>query len=550
MAIESSAGLTRPSYKAAATDLAVCCGLFLAALLPMSRNFGACLVDASLWDFAAGLLDHVLERHPDHHLAINAFGIQWPLALSRYHGPWAVYPLMALIPYFGRKAILAYNILFCCLTIAGTYALSIQLYGSRLAAFLGALLLSTSPAFVTLGGLTGLGAGIATAAACLFATAFLLRYADSPKPLFAVGAAACLGFALGSFAWAIAWVLGLVVCGFLSVPIIRRFAASRPGETIRLALYGAGVLAAFMAPLALYNLRTGGASLHFVGNHASLILNGGLPVNSYQSGFRWNLTRRLFQFAKLASGHYTDYSLGVPPAGSQSVLAIYALIGAAVITAALYFLYAGLPKRRLWPWIIGVVYLGLSPLSPSALSAHHLLPLLPLLCVAVGSLVLLGRRRPAVAGLAALVAIGALAELAGMKSAAAQAAGDNAPYASTRAVRELSAFLRARKSSPAVSAVPYLSYELLHESAGRLLVPDFPGDTWAHPGRREAFAGQVVPRQGGLVVFGGLLSGYIRAPLSAALAAKGLGLLPVASLPSNSPTGGFEVDRVIAVNPH
>ncbi len=250
MAIESSAGLTRPSYKAAATDLAVCCGLFLAALLPMSRNFGACLVDASLWDFAAGLLDHVLERHPDHHLAINAFGIQWPLALSRYHGPWAVYPLMALIPYFGRKAILAYNILFCCLTIAGTYALSIQLYGSRLAAFLGALLLSTSPAFVTLGGLTGLGAGIATAAACLFATAFLLRYADSPKPLFAVGAAACLGFALGSFAWAIAWVLGLVVCGFLSVPIIRRFAASRPGETIRLALYGAGVLAAFMAPLA------------------------------------------------------------------------------------------------------------------------------------------------------------------------------------------------------------------------------------------------------------------------------------------------------------
>ncbi len=471
-----------PRTRFAALDVGLCCALFTAAALMCLRGFVISFTDVGLWDMAAGLVDHIPEIVPTPHYTPYFLGIHWPLALTPYHGPWALYPLMALIPLLGPHAVAAYNIFFGCLAIAGTYALAIALYGSRAAAFAAALLVALNASFVVLGGMTGLGDGIATVAACVWTCVFLLRFADERRDADAILSALCLGFALGGFAWSLAFSTGLAAFGLYAWRTIKDFLAQDTRRRLTLLAACAALSAFFLAPLALYNIHTHGFSGDYIGRivsppdeDAPLLL---APVHR---DYAQDFAIRLVQLARLLDGTGTDYQMFVTDGFRGGIYLKASLLAAALIAFILPRRRGRARTRWMLPWILATVYFALSPWSPSGFYVHHLLPILPFLSILIASTIALSRSRIArVIMMAATIAC-VLLGLRAIPAAARQVVSDNEPF-DTPILPQVCSFLMNGRSRHIVSLRPFFSYALDYCSQGRIAGTDV---SW-----REVFTGQ------------------------------------------------------------
>jgi hypothetical protein len=333
-------------------------------------------------------------------------GLSVPLLDGFKHGPgdWLFTVPFVLLLGSSPAAIFWRNGAAAGAAIATTCLLGRALYRDRWAAAAGGLILATSPGFVLysmLGGLTG-ATVTALVPACLY---FLLRFADERKPRLAYLGIAALALALDCRSTAAAFLLGLAAYVWLDRRALAALLPPPGTERRKFAARGAAVFAAVLSPFAAACAARPREFLAYWS--ARLVVREEAGSNlDYAS----NLVIRLrHAWLLLKDGDGLRFFVADPdryPGTSGALLA------AALLASGGWLLVRSLrgkefPRRWLLPWVVMLVFLLVSPFSPSRLRVMHLFPLLPLACLAACSGIAAAppRMRPAI--LAALLAFSA-----------------------------------------------------------------------------------------------------------------------------------------------
>lgn len=483
-----------------AAACAACCAVFLSFFWLIGRRVGLGVdgpwLGFEAWEFWRGVL-RLLARPS----ARALWAVPAPLIWYYKHGAGEVYVTLPFLWLFGptHAALLARDGFFGAAAVAATYALGLRLYRDRAAAAGAALLLASWPAFVTFS-VRGTCAGVAEVAFCAGGSWLLLCFLDEGRPAAALSGAALLGLALACRTTVAAYLAGLAVCAALNRGAVERALPRERARAARLAAGCALALLAFSVPYAVAAVRD---PQHVAGMWLERLderEDGGRNSCVLQ-----DLGVRLEQLGRLADG---TASLGVfARRPDRYRVGGWPLLALALLSAAGLALRRRLAGRRSAPVVVGAVYLALSAFSPSALRAMHLLPILPLLCLAVCGLAAQappGRRRAALAVLGLLTAYrtaGAAGFSWRLQSELARTGGATARVSVVeKAVWE---WFSARPGTRAVVLVggpggPDRALRL--RSRGRLPVEMFEEDLIGQPADRDAFRAAVADPSARFVV--------------------------------------------------
>lgn len=375
-----------------------------------------------------------------------------PLIWTYKHGPGDFYMTMPFVAILGHTAAALRwrNAVFAALALWSTHALGLRLYRDRAAAALAAALLAACPSLVVLS-TTGAFAGIGELALGVTGLLFLARYADERRPASAVLGAACLGWALSGRTTMAAYLIGLGAYAALFRADIRALLPPDPAARRRLAAASLAAFAFFLLPVAAALLLQRDVAAQWVAHVRT--------QESGRSNLRYwdNLLERLDHAELLFKGRVhlgvfveNRKSLGVP--GQR---ALEAALAAGAIGLAWAARRRRLPRRWLLPWIVGGVYLLLSPFSPSSLKSMHLFPALPLFFLAACAIVPLtaGTRLRAwvVAALALLTLVRAAAAVRTFREVDAELARrDSQEIDVSRALTDLALWANERRPASLV----------------------------------------------------------------------------------------------------
>ena len=370
----------------AAAPALLCMGVFAFFYFPIRHYLGVgCPRFASAaWDFVRQVPDLLHGRWSV---------LDLPLLDGYRHGPGEHYFTIPFVLLMGHTpaAMLWREGVYACLVILATHQLGRVLYRDRWAAFMAALIMTTSPGFI-LYGIFGSTTGMTQAALAPASLYFFLRYADERKTWLACLGSACLGLALDCRSTMAAFILGLVVYVCLDLRAAAALIPPQPARRWRLMLGCFFSFFVFMLTFAKTWITQPAAFLSYWAGHLAQ-REGGIGNNlNYWN----NLMLRLHQMSWLLKGqdylHIFVEDPGRYPESSQWFLAL-AASGSAIYAIFLHFRRKALPRRWALPWVVSIVYLLASPFTPTAMRVIHLFPLLPFICLVSSSAIALASSR-------------------------------------------------------------------------------------------------------------------------------------------------------------
>ncbi|HXS99980.1 MAG TPA: glycosyltransferase family 39 protein, partial [Elusimicrobiota bacterium] len=340
-----------------------CLGLFFIFYLPIRRYLGVPSPRLGLvaWDCLRGLPGLLHGRW-------SALDI--PLLDGFKHGSGEFYVTIPFVALFGHTpaAMLSRDGVLGGLAVWTTYLLGLALYRDRWTSFFAALFLATSPTFV-LYSMIGGRAGIAETALAPAALYFLLRYADERQTRLACLGSAALGLAFACRSTMAAFIVGLLVYA----AFYRRAAAGLlPAQSVRRRRLLLGCFISFFAFVCAFAWA---CAVH-LGEFWSYWSQrfGARDEVGNNLDYAGNLLQRLRQMANLAEGKdglwfFVERTKAFP----SSSLAFPA---AALAIAAILLVVRRKETPRRWtmPWVVAIVYLLLSPFTPSMARVMHLFP--------------------------------------------------------------------------------------------------------------------------------------------------------------------------------
>ncbi len=387
-----------------------CLALFLLNYLPTARLLGIDGDDAGLGRMAWDFLRQIQDPLP----ALDAFigfswrGLVFPIAWSAKHGPGEIFLAVPFVALLGHtKAALVWkNACLALISVALTYQVGRLLYRDRWCAFLSALLLCTFPPLI-ITFLVGGGACGTCVALELCSLFCFLRFAEERRDFWACAAFAALGLGLFSRSEMLAPIFGFAGYGWLYRRSVANLLPAGRKQRLRLFASCLGCLLLFAAAL-IPALLVGHHRIpsYWIGHLFRRRMDGGSNL-----AYGANLGARLRQAEQILGGvagadlfaaRRADYLMK-----GLAALAV-GFLGAAAALAYCVVKRGESLQRLALPWIVMSLYVLISAFSPEHLLWEHLVPVLPLFCLAILLPVALrNRRRYGPAVLAAFILLAA-----------------------------------------------------------------------------------------------------------------------------------------------